>query len=274
MRLRHGRRTDPETIEPAGGARVKSWLWALAAFAFLAAAPAGCAQKRLFQPEVFRPVEIDVTGYTARVDTFIIVFDVSYWMGDNYRRARDTERVREIAARMLRTVPPLGFRAGLVASGTGTCLGCEDARPILGPASYTTADLEAALAVVGRPGSLGRLGPLSETIDIRRTDAEERLGRVAMIVVCDAHDYSLSRTFKHAQKMKAALGGRLCIYPVQVGRDPEGAELMRVLSRIGGCGFAVNAEDIASPRAMADYVTQVLLAPAADPAGGGPAALE
>jgi hypothetical protein len=49
---------------------------------------------------------------------------------------------------------------------------------------------------------------------------------------------------------------------------------MRVLSKIGGCGFAVNAEDIASPGAMADYVTQVLLAPAADPAGGGPAALE
>jgi OOP family OmpA-OmpF porin len=75
-----------------------------------------------------------------------------------------------------------------------------------------------------------------------------------------------------AQKMKGVLGDRLCIYPIQVGRDGRARIVMDKLANLGGCGFAVNADEIASPEAMAEYVSGVFLASAKVPVGAAQAA--
>ena len=67
------------------------------------------------------------------------------------------------------------------------------------------------------------------------------------------------------------MGDKLCIYPILVGDDKGGKKLMDGLAKIGGCGFAVNAADISSPNAMADYVKKVFLAPAAPKVAAAPA---
>jgi OOP family OmpA-OmpF porin len=64
------------------------------------------------------------------------------------------------------------------------------------------------------------------------------------------------------KKLKEAMGDKLCVYPIQVGQDKDGKKLMDELAKVGGCGFAVNADDISSSNAMADYVKKVFLAPA------------
>jgi OOP family OmpA-OmpF porin len=43
--------------------------------------------------------------------------------------------------------------------------------------------------------------------------------------------------------------------------------------KVGGCGFAVNADDIAAPEAMARYVREVFLGPAAAPVALAPSSV-
>ena len=70
------------------------------------------------------------------------------------------------------------------------------------------------------------------------------------------------RAFKAVQKLRGALGDRLCIYSIQMDADCDGRKVINEIVRVGGCGFTVNVDDIASPGAMADYVKEVFLSPA------------
>ena len=88
------------------------------------------------------------------------------------------------------------------------------------------------------------------------------LGQTALIIVSDAKEIYEGGAIENLKKLKEAMGDKLCVYPIQVGPDKGGKKFMDDLTKLGGCGFAVNADDISSPNAMADYVKKVFLAPA------------
>ena len=44
-----------------------------------------------------------------------------------------------------------------------------------------------------------------------------------------------------ATAIKEKFGDSLCFYPILVGDDADGQQLMEEIARIGGCGFATNA---------------------------------
>ena len=88
------------------------------------------------------------------------------------------------------------------------------------------------------------------------------LGQTALIIVSDAKEIYEGGAIENLKKLKEAMGDKLCVYPIQVGPDKGGKKFMDDLTKLGGCGFAVNADDISSPTAMADYVKKVFLAPA------------
>jgi OOP family OmpA-OmpF porin len=220
----------------------------------------GCATKQAPTPAPFQTVQLNPQDYTKKVDTFGIVLDASSSMNDNYNGRPKIDHAKEIIAHMNQTVPPLDYRAGMVAFGSGSCLDGQDSKVLYGLVPYRRADLSAGLDSLKCAGGVS---PMSEGIARSHTQLQGNLGQTALIIVSDAQDIYTGGAVENAKKLKAAVGDKLCIYPVQVGRDAGGKKLMDELAQIGGCGFAVNADEISSPNAMADYVKKVFLAPAA-----------
>ena len=220
----------------------------------------GCATKQTPTPAPFQPVQLNPQEYTKKVDTFVVVLDASSSMNEDYNGRPKIDIAKEIVARMNQTIPPLDYRAGLVAFGSGSCLDGKDAKVLYGLTSYRRADLAAGL---DSQKCAGGVSPMSEGIKTSHANLlQGNLGQTALIIVSDAKEIYEGGAIENLKKLKEAMGDKLCVYPIQVGPDKGGKKFMDDLTKLGDCGFAVNADDISSPTAMADYVKKVFLAPA------------
>jgi OOP family OmpA-OmpF porin len=220
----------------------------------------GCAAPEQYTPTPFTPVTVDTTDYIQKVQAFAIIVDASSSMGGDHIRKFQYEK--DLVNRMNQTIPPLDYEATVVAFGTGSCVKNKMAWQVTGPAQYRESDIAAAVAAVKCTSGWS---PLESAI----TDAGAVLtpvaGHSALFIVSDFKELDRNAVVAAAQEMKASLGARLCIYPVQIGDNTGGRSLADELAAIGGCGPAVNADAIASADGMANFVTGALLAPAPPP---------
>lgn len=228
----------------------------------LAGSLAGCAGKQT-PPAPYQPVQMDPQAYSKRVDTFVVVLDTASSMEATYRKRLEAERAQEIVSRLNQMIPPLDFRAGLLAFESGSCLSCEEAVVLYGPALYKREDFAAALAGYSTAEGARHLGSMGGSPAASRQILQGNPGRVAVIVVSDSENILHGRAYKTVQKLRGALGDRLCIYPILMDRDCDGRVVTDMIVKVGGCGFAVNADEIAAPDAMSRYVQEVLLWPPA-----------
>ncbi|MCU0604873.1 MAG: OmpA family protein [Desulfobacterales bacterium] len=232
----------------------------------LAGALAGCAARQAVPRDGYQPVPAELSVSSRKIDTFIVVVDTVSSMERGYRNRLETERGVEIVSALNQTIPQLDYRAGLVAFSSGSCLGCEDAERVYGPAPYHRADFEDALARYSASGSDYRPGARIGGPQASQLIRQGNPGRAALIIVTDSENAMHGRAVKTVQKLKWSLGDNLCIYPVLVGRDCDGRVMTEQIVKVAGCGFAVHADDIAAPQAMAHYVREVFLTSAAAPA--------
>jgi OOP family OmpA-OmpF porin len=232
----------------------------------LACALTGCAAKHTAAREDYRPVAVEPSSSSRKIDTFIVVVDTVSSMERGYRNRLDVELGVETVSALNRTIPQLDYRAGLVAFSSGSCLGCEDAEWIHGPAPYQRADFEGALARYNTAGSDRRSGPRVGGPQASQLIRQGNPGRVALIIVTDSENAMHGRAVKTVQKLKWSFGDNLCIYPILVDRDCDGRVMTEQIVNVAGCGFAVHADDIAAPQAMAHYVREVFLTSAVAPA--------
>jgi OOP family OmpA-OmpF porin len=242
----------------------------------LAVALAGCATKQTPTPTPapFQPVQLNPDNYIKKVDTFVVVMDASQSMTEDYKGRSKFDQAKQLIANMNQTIPPLDYRAGLVSFGTGGCMDGKDARVLYGLTSYRRADFAAGL---DSQKCASGVSPMSEGISASHGALQtSALGRTALIVVSDFKEIYEGGAIERATKLKEAMGDKLCIYPIVVGQD-RGKKFADEMAKFSGCGFAVNADDISSPNAMADYVTKVFLAPAPPkpaPVAAAPAVLD
>lgn len=248
-------------------------LWMAALGIALLGSLTGCAARQMTPRDGYQPVQADLAVSSRKIDTFIVVLDTVSSMERTYQNRLEIERGFEIVSRLNQTIPELDYRAGLVAFSSGSCLGCEDAELIYGPAPYHRGEIEQALARYSASGSVrrttGSIGGMQASQLIQQGD----LGRVALIVVTDSENAMHGRAVKTVQKLRWSLGGKLCIYPILVNRDCDGQVMTEQIVKVGGCGFAVNADDIAAPEAMARYVREIFLGPAAAPVALAPSSV-
>lgn len=231
----------------------------------------GCVHKQMPSPEQYQPVQASLSTHSKKIDTFVVVLDTASSMEKTYRNRREAERALEIVSRMNQMIPPLDYQAELVAFSSGSCLSCEDAEVLYGPAPYDRNEFEAALMRYDAAERTSRAPNWGDGSQASRLILQGRPGRVAFIAVSDTENILHGRAFKTVQKLKAALGPGLCIYPILVDRDCGGREVTEQIVKVGGCGFAVHVDDIAAPEAMTRYVREVFLAPAALPVLAAPA---
>ena len=225
---------------------------------------AGCATSQVAPSKPFQPVQLNTSGLSKKADNFFVLMDNSSSMNDDYNDRPKIDLQRDTVSHLNQTVPPLDYRSGLGAFGSGPCLDEKTAKVLFGVASHNGKAFDAGLNSVTCASGVTPMGAgLSEA----RASLAGSTGKTALIVISDAKEvyrfHDTPRAIESASKLKAEFGDRLCIYPIQVGRDPEGKVLMDEIARIGGCGFAANADDLATPGAMGDYVNKVLLQQAA-----------
>lgn len=230
----------------------------------------GCAaQKPMFQdwktPFTAQNLNPGVQSgeYVKKIDNFLVILDSSGSMAQAYKGSKKLNLAKNIVSRMNQTIPDIDVQGGLRIFGDrGTSL-------IYGMTKYTTQGLSGPLnTVVQAVGD----SPLAASLNAANKDLRGYLGGIAVIVVSDGDedDMNYAAAIKAATSLKDNFGNRLCIYPILVGNDPKGKKLLDQIAKIGGCGFAVNADDIASSGAMANfYVKKVFLKHNMDSDGDG-----
>lgn len=216
-----------------------------------------CAAKT-YSPEPFAPAALDPAAFRSRVDSFLVVLDASYSMKSKYQGRRKFDYAKDIIHRMNKTVPELDYHAALVVFGSGRCLDGDESEVVYGLKVYQREGLERSIR---RLDCVSGLTPIAAGIDSANWTLLTRAGDVAMIVVSDFEATRSRSVLESVEKWKTYHGQGLCVYPVQIGDDRRGRELMEKVALTADCGFAVNADEIAAPDAMAAYVSRVLLTP-------------
>jgi OOP family OmpA-OmpF porin len=219
---------------------------------------AGCASTP-YTPTPFEPAPVNTQAYVSKVDAFAVVMDASSSMNFKYDDRRNFYTAKDVVSHLNQTIPELGYRSALVGFGTGSCVNGEKAAIVYGPATYQRADFADGISKLECAG--GRT-PMSKGIEAGGGTLNTGSGQVALILVSDFWEIDSKAVVEAANKLHETYGDRLCIHTIKVGEPDEAASLRAALAGINGCGSDVSAESLASPTAMAGFVTDALLKPA------------
>ncbi len=223
----------------------------------------GCAARTQAPDHDFTPVNLNPLlqsgEYVQKVNSFLVILDASGTMYESADAHRKIDLAKGVVKRMNQTLPSMPLTAGLRTLGHNFSTGSELA---YGMSEYTPAGLAGAV----EPVTGGGMTPLASAMSAAGGDLQNAPGNLALIVVSDGLETD-SSSVASAQLLEKTFGDRICIYTVVVGDSPQGVQLMDRIAKITPCGFSARASDIASSQGMADFVTRVFLAKAAEKPG-------
>lgn len=231
----------------------------------IAALMGACATS--YQPvPPFTPANIDASGNALKTQNVVIVLDTSSSMEEGYRQWKKFDVATATVRNMAETIPAnMGIKSGLRTFGHDPQISRESTMLIDDMGDFDKMATEKALATVTKAGGTSNL---TRAIDGAAEDLAGLDGKHALIIVTDGKGMGMGPAAS-ATAIKQTYGDNLCIYPIFVGDAAEGKQLMDELARIGGCGFAANADDLASGQQMADYVSNIFVGEMIDSDGDG-----
>jgi len=192
-------------------------------------------------------------GCVEKVDNFLVILDASGSMGDVYKGSSKLSLAKETVSNMNKTIPDLKLMGALRTFGIGVRAYQKKTALVYGVTEYTKQGLEDGVATVKWASGTS---PLGVAIDGASGDLQATEGDIAVIIVSDGKEMN-DAPVEAAKKMKCQYGKRVCIYTVQVGDCKVGKKLLERVANEGGCGFSVNADEIASGQGMANFVEAV-----------------
>lgn len=227
----------------------------------------GCAVPQLNLPP-FEPAKFDKSLYTSKVDNFLIVFDASSSMYEKFNGAKKFEIAQALVQRMNQTIPEMGQTGGLRSFGHAPAVSSKPTELVYGMEKFSSKNLADKFKKITEPGGIT---PLFNAISTVSGDLKGLSGKMnAVIIVSDGLGND-GDALKAAKALKDQYGAAICFYPILVGDAPEGDALFKEIAKIGGCGFASNANDLLTSAGMAAFVEKVFLNKNA-PAPAAPAA--
>ncbi len=214
----------------------------------------------------FKPVDLNPrlrSGQVVqRTDNVVVIFDKSASMDQLPGKSMVNQATRLIHAKnvtrnMIAAIPAIKLNAGLrTFAGEETAL-------IYGMGQLVKEDYIKAVNSLEFPN--GR-SPLSDAITAAGKDIRGAGGNSAIIIVSDFSEVPGIDDIRPAKVMEAInrvndeYGGRLCVYDVQVGYARDGKDLSeQIVQNVEG-GYAINADKLANPAAMAAFVEKVITA--------------
>ncbi|MBW1680676.1 MAG: OmpA family protein [Deltaproteobacteria bacterium] len=199
-----------------------------------------------------------------KVESFLVILDSSGSMAGSYKAMTKLDYARNVAGRVVKTIPGLKLTAGLRTFGQGASPG-QDTRLAYGMRPFSVSGFEGALeGITWANGD----SPLAAALDAAGRDLMSASGRIALIVISDGVEMN-QKPVSSAKTLKKLYRDRICIYTVQIGKDPAGKKLLEHVAMEGGCGFFVNADKIYGPAGMADFVEKVFFGRIFDHDGDG-----
>ena len=221
---------------------------------------AACASGPTYTPSAVQPQAIDMDAFAPKVESFVVVLDVSSSMGEDFQDRPKVHTAQDLVASFNATVPPAEFKSGLVTfgSGTGRCFGTGSADGIYGLASH---DGGAFASALGSIECAGGTTPMADGLDAAAQMLSGVSGPVAVIVVSDFRWVASNPVGEAVARLKEQHGENLCLHAVKVGDAARSERVISSMISAPGCDSYVAAADISSADGMAGYVTGVLLAP-------------
>lgn len=223
-----------------------------AAFLFLF----GCAAQQMNNIPPFQATKFDGSLYASKVDNFMIVFDASSSMYENYNGIKKFNIAQTLVQRMNQTIPELGQTAGLRSFGHSPAVSGKQTELFYGMEKYSSKNLADKFKKVSEAGGTS---PLFSALSATGTDLKGLSGKMnAVIIISDGLENS-GDAIAAAKALKALYGDTICFYPILVGNSPEGEALFKEIAKIGGCGFASKADELLTSAGMAAFVEKVFL---------------
>lgn len=202
--------------------------------------------------------KIDVRKYVQKVDNFLIIFDPSVSMSENYQKGRKFEYAKCLLRRMNKSIPEIPLKGSLRTFGVPAYTSL-----IYGIKEYSPIDFDIALQSVKASDGAS---PLEFAIRAATKDFETVPGKTAIIIVTDGKGMDVD-VLVAAREMKRNLGQKVCIYAILIGNDPAGKKLLENVVKAGLCGFLVNGDALNSGPAMIEYVKKIFLSSDSDSDG-------
>ena len=237
--------------------------WKVILFAALGLMLAACATTKPLAP--FNPVDLTpmlTSGdYVLKANNVQIIVDKSGSMGEMYKGQQKLDIARNLASAFGHTVPKADITGSLRLFGKKENMSSVMTELLWGPAPFSAAAVDDGLNKTGF--SVGD-SPLNMALDAAGQDLSSAQGNIAIVVFTDANKEVMNydAVKKSVMNLKSQYGDRLCIYPVLIGDDKEGAKFLSQVAADSGCGFMVKCDDVASGQGMADFVANVFLAKA------------
>lgn len=199
--------------------------------------------------------------FVQKVDNIAVILDASTTMTDSYNGQAKFNLAKTMIDRMNQTIPDLQLTAAMRKFGTrGPNVANVEAAPLAyGSTEYSKSEF--GKAVKGTKNMKGG-SPLDRALDATTEDLTAIQGSTAVLIFSDGVSMKSGSVTKSAENMKNKLGDKVCIYTVLIGDDPKGKDLLEKVAGVGQCGFATNADAIASSDGMADFVDNIFLAAA------------
>ncbi|WP_051327041.1 OmpA family protein [Desulfatibacillum aliphaticivorans] len=232
---------------------MKKLMWMPLIALVVLAMVSGCAVKQP-APAPFKVCDLNAKmgEYTQKVDNFLVILDKSGSMrGGKLGTAVNTLR------HMNQTIPDLDLQAGLRTFGS-ICPFSQVSKLEYGMTQYVTKEMCGALAAQKKASGDS---PMDLALSGAADDLARTNGSTAVILVSDGYKNAMdaAAAVAAAKELKSRYMNKVCIYTIQIGSDPTGKAILDKIVKAGGCGFSVNAADIADGDAMCDFVTKVFL---------------
>lgn len=237
----------------------------LALVLMLATLMTACATS--YQPvPPFTSVDVDAGGHALKTQNLIVILDASSSMGEGYQQWQKLDIATAVVRNMAETVPAdMGVKSGLRIFGGDPKTFSKSTSLIDDVGDFDKVDFDQALSTVTMAGGTS---PLEKAAAAAVNDLAGRDGNSAVIFITDAKGMGAQQV-AGAATMKEKFGDSLCLYPILVGDDANGQQLVEDIARAGGCGFAANADDLVSGQQMADYVKKIFVGDMLDGDGDG-----
>ncbi|GEM_PF-436600 len=227
----------------------------------------GACATTSYQPvPAFTPVDVDAGGHALKSQNVAVILDASSSMGEGYQQWKKLDIATAVVHNMSETIPAdMGVKSGLRIFGGDPKTFSKSTSVVDDVGNFDKVEVDKALSTITKAGGPSPLGKAAAAVS---DDLEGLDGTSAVIIVTDAKGMG-AQQIAGATAIKEKFGDSLCLYPILVGDDANGQKLMEEIARIGGCGFAVNADELASGQQMADYVQKVFIGKMMDSDGDG-----
>ena len=228
--------------------------------ALIAVVALGCTAKTLpsESPLSVSPLQFG-SGEARLPDQVIVITDASGTMYQHQTfplaKALTSTFVAAMPEGNSRGLKPGGYEAGLISFGGDERITSQLAAFNRGALSSTVDSYR----ILGELGGYGGTTPLHNVIAESRASLAERSANSALVVFSDGLPQDEMAALRAARNLGLAYNGTVCIHTVQTGDDPAGADFLRRLSNVTGCGTARTASSVSDPSAFMSFVRAVFV---------------